>query len=280
MSFIMGKGDCIVIHALFTSVSDAQDMTAGSALPLTALTRAAGIYVVLGALVLIVAGIAFVSTGAYGEGFVVGALVPYVVAGTIVVTRIGAYHPFDRFGIANGLTLIRLIFCSLLGGLAFEAANGLMPSDGAAWVFCALAVFAMIVDGLDGPMARREGLVSAFGGRFDMEVDALQILLLSVVALALGKAGAWVLIGGALRYVYEFAGIFWPALRRPLPPSFRRKLMSVVEGGALAALLAPIVAPPVSIFIAAVALLLLIYSFAVDVVWLAVDGARLRRAAS
>ncbi len=113
-----------------------------------------------------------------------------------------------------------------------------------------------------------------------MEVDALQILLLCVVALALGKAGLWILIGGALRYAFEVGGVFWPALRRPLPPSFRRKLVSVVKGGALAALLAPEIAPPVSDVIAAAALLLLLYSFAVDVVWLAIDDARSRRTAA
>lgn len=247
----------------------------------TRLTWWATAYVAAGGLVVAGAAAFIAAHGPFTAGYLWGALVPYFVSGVIVIARIGATHPHDRFGAANTLTLLRLVVCALLGGLAFETAvNGLRLVPAQAWMFCALAVAAMIVDGLDGYMARRDGLTSAFGGRFDMEVDALQILLLCVAAVALEKAGAWVLIGGALRYAYEVAGLVWPALRRPLPPSFRRKLISVIQGGALAALLAPIIAPPFSVVLAAGALIVLIYSFAVDVIWLAREDVRLRRATS
>lgn len=245
------------------------------------LTRRTALYVVLGAAGVTFAAAIIVRLASFSTGFVAGSLVPYCSVCLIVVSRIADSHPFNRFGMANGLTLTRLVICSLIGGLAFEVAmheTEIFP--GIAWTFCALAVVAMILDGFDGYTARKENMVSPFGGRFDMEVDALQILLLCIVALALGKAGLWILIGGALRYAYEVAGIFWPALQRPLPPSYRRKLVSVVKGGALAALLAPIIIPPFSTVIAAAALLFLIYSFTVDVVWLAMDDARARRAGS
>jgi phosphatidylglycerophosphate synthase len=223
-------------------------------------------------------GLGFVHLASFTYGFLAGALVPYCTVCLIAVARIADSHPFERFGTANALTLVRLVICSLIGGLAFELAiHETPPRAGVAWLFCAMAVTAMILDGLDGHMARKENMTSAFGGRFDMEVDALQILLLCIVALALGKAGLWILIGGILRYAYEVAAVFWPVLQRPLPPSFRRKLVSVVKGGALAALLAPVIVPPASTIIAAAALLLLVYSFAVDVVWLAIDDARSRR---
>lgn len=245
------------------------------------LTRRTALYVVLGAASVTVAGLAAMHLAAFSTGFLAGALVPYCAVCFIAVARIATSHPFDRFGIANTLTLIRLVVCSLIGGLAFELAiREVVPSASMGWSFLALATGAMIIDGLDGYFARKHNMTSDFGGRFDMEVDALQILLLCIVALALGKAGLWVLIGGALRYVYEVVGVFWPVLRRPLPPSFRRKLISVVQGGALVALLAPVIVPPLSTVIAAAALLLLIYSFAVDVIWLALDDARARKAAS
>ncbi|MGE3475764.1 MAG: CDP-alcohol phosphatidyltransferase family protein [Rhodospirillaceae bacterium] len=240
-----------------------------------------GVYVTLGGLVVAVLATAIASLSPFTEGFVIGALIPYLIVGIVVVTQISAHHPYGRFGVANALTLTRLVITALLGGLAYEVTlQGLKPVPWVAWSFCAMAVGAIIVDGLDGYSARRQNLASDFGGRFDMEVDALQIMLLCVVALALGKAGAWILIGGALRYAYEIAAAFWSALKRPLPPSFRRKLISVIKGGTLAALLAPVIAPPVSTIVAGAALALLIYSFAVDVIWLAVDDARARRAAS
>ncbi|MCA0199776.1 MAG: CDP-alcohol phosphatidyltransferase family protein [Proteobacteria bacterium] len=239
-----------------------------------------GVYVTLGGGAVAAIATAVASLSPFTEGFVIGALIPYLIVGLVVVAKIAAYHPYETFGVANALTLTRLVITALLGGLAYEVTlHGLKPIPWIAWSFCAMAVGAIVVDGLDGYSARRQNLASDFGGRFDMEVDALQILLLCVVAVALEKAGAWILIGGALRYAYEIAAVFWSALKRPLPPSFRRKLISVVMGSTLAALLAPVITLPFSTILAAVALALLIYSFAVDVIWLAVDDARARRAA-
>ncbi len=245
------------------------------------LTRQTALYVVLGAACVTSTGLLFVRLAPFTLGFLAGALVPYCTVCLIAVARIADSHPFDRFGAANALTLSRLVICSLIGGLAFELAiHETAPPEGVAWVFCVMAVAALVIDGLDGYAARKANMTSAFGGRFDMEVDALQILLLCIVAVALGKAGLWILIGGALRYAYEFASVFWPALQRPLPPSFRRKLVSVVKGSTLAGLLAPIIVPPFSTVVAAAALGLLIYSFIVDVVWLAIDDRRARRLSS
>jgi phosphatidylglycerophosphate synthase len=240
-----------------------------------------GVYVTLGGVAVTAAAAAVASLSAFTEGFVIGALIPYLIVGLVVFARITAYHPYAVFGVANALTLTRLVITALLGGLAYEVTvHGLRPEDWIAWGFCALAAGAIIVDGLDGYSARRQNLASDFGGRFDMEVDALQILFLCVIAVALGKAGAWILVGGALRYAWEIAAVFWSALKRPLPPSFRRKLISVIMGGTLAGLLAPVIMPPFSTMLAAVALALLVYSFAVDVIWLAVDDARARRSQS
>lgn len=240
-----------------------------------------GVYVTLGGVAVVVVATAVASLSVFTEGFVIGALIPYLIVGLVVFARIPAYHPYAMFGVANALTLARLVVTALLGGLAFEVTiHALRPEAWVAWAFCAMAVGAIIIDGLDGYSARRQNLASDFGGRFDMEVDALQILFLCVIAVALGKAGAWILIGGALRYAYEIAAAFWSALKRPLPPSFRRKLISVIMGGTLAGLLAPVITPPFSTVLAAAALVLLVYSFAVDVIWLAIDDARARRAGS
>jgi len=54
-----------------------------------------------------------------------------------------------------------------------------------------------------------------------------------------------------------------------LPERFSRKVICVVQIGVLIALLAPIISGPLSWTIAAIATLLLTYSFGRDVVWLA-----------
>ena len=67
-----------------------------------------------------------------------------------------------------------------------------------------LAVVALVLDGVDGWVARRTGTVSALGARFDMEVDAFLILVLSVYVA--GSVGPWVLAIGAARYAFWAAG--------------------------------------------------------------------------
>ena len=134
----------------------------------------------------------------------------------------------------------------------------------AIWSLILFVLLALILDGVDGYLARAFSLSSALGARFDMEIDALLILVLSIAGLILGKAGWWVLAIGLMRYGFVFAQVFLPALAGPLPPSFRRKLICVVQVAALCLILVPFVVPPISTFIALLALALLAYSFAVD----------------
>ncbi len=115
----------------------------------------------------------------------------------------GRWTPASRFGAANGLTAARLVIC--LG--AAVSADMLPPHPAFALVW--LAVFAL--DGLDGYIARRRGESSLFGEYFDKESDALFVLLLGFSLYVQGRLGAWVLIAGALRYVFVLAMHLAPA---------------------------------------------------------------------
>ncbi len=204
-----------------------------------------------------------------GAGVLAGLL--YLGVAVLVVLRIAAFHPHRRFGAANGLTLARLVLTCLFAGLVGETAmtDGVLR-DEEAWSFCTLGIFVLMLDGVDGYVARRSGLASAFGARFDMETDALFILVLSILAFTLQKAGAWVIAAGLLRYIYVAGGWLWPPLAHPLPDSARRKIVCVAQCGVLVMLLAPVITPPASAYAAAAALILLVYSFAVDVAWVIV----------
>ncbi len=235
---------------------------------MTALTRVTAAFVALGALGLAACVAALAPSGPFTARFAAGAYIMYGGVAAVVLARISAFHPYPGFGAANVVTLARLVLTSLFAGLTLDTAmSPLALAPAPAWLFGAMALVSLGLDGLDGSLARRLRLTSSFGSRFDMEVDALQILLLSVLAYTLGKAGAWVLMGGLLRYIYVAAGWMWPALNRPLPPSLRRKVVCVIQSAALAALLAPIIVPPVSNVIAFAALGLLTISFAQDVIW-------------
>ncbi len=224
--------------------------------------------VAIGGLVLTIASGVISTFELFNGTFLVGALVSYGLAASIIVMRIDAFHPYSRFGLANTVTLARLLFVCLFAGLVLElVVNRIAMPAALAWFFCALAILERLLDGLDGYVARKLSMESPFGARFDMEVDALQILLLSFAALMLDKAGAWILVGGALRYVFLGAGMVFPPISSPLPPSQRRKIIAVFQGVTLTVLLAPAVTPPFSTLAAAVALALLIYSFVTDTLW-------------
>ncbi len=192
-------------------------------------------------------------------------LASFALVACVAQARIAAYHPFDRLGLANGITLARAAGVAALLALAAGPPVDPRMMLGA----LALSVVLIALDGIDGWAARRQGLVSAFGARFDMEVDALAILALAWLAFGLGKAGPWVLGIGLLRYAFVLAGLVSPRLAAPLPPSTRRKAVCVLQLVALTALIAPPVVPPASAAVALVALAALAWSFATDLRWLA-----------
>ncbi len=191
------------------------------------------------------------------------ALVAAAILG-VALTGLGGHHPFARVGPANLVTGVRALLVALLTAVTLEPASAPVGW----WVIGTAAVGASL-DLADGWLARRSGLASAFGARFDMEIDALLILVLSALVWRQDKAGAWVLASGLMRYAFVAGAFAWPWLNRALPASRRRQGVCVVQIVALIAALAPVVAAPASIALAAGSLALLTWSFAVDVAWLA-----------
>jgi phosphatidylglycerophosphate synthase len=127
----------------------------------------------------------------------------------------GFFTPSGRFGLANGLTALRL--CLLL---VLVAPPGSLPPLSA----LAIVSVALLLDGLDGWLARQRDDASAFGAHFDMETDALLVLVLAV-RLWLGEgSGPWVLWSGVLRYLYVLWLWLWPGTGREAPRSLFGRL--------------------------------------------------------
>ena len=172
-------------------------------------------------------------------------------------------HPFDRFGPANQVTAVRALLTLVVAMLALRE-----PSGATAWAAVGLGLIVTLLDGVDGWLARKSRMVSAFGARFDLEVDALLVLALSVLTWQLGKAGPWIIASGLMRYLFVVAG--WPLswIRRPLPASRRRQTVCVVQIASFLVALLPVVPSSVATILAALSLAALCYSFLVDVLWL------------
>lgn len=189
----------------------------------------------------------------------------YALMGALLLRERTAEREHRGLGAANRITLARATIVLPLAGLVFHSGVN-APAMG--WWVVLWATLAFLLDHLDGRVARRTGTVSAFGARFDMELDAFLILALSVLVWEWGKVGAWVLLIGALRYLFVGAGLVRRELNGPLPESQRRKIVCVAQGVALLACLAPVVPSDAASILAGSALALLVYSFAVDVRWL------------
>ncbi|PWG64283.1 CDP-alcohol phosphatidyltransferase family protein [Spiribacter halobius] len=181
----------------------------------------------------------------------------------LVALPLGHWHRGWPLTPADRITLARAVPVALLAGL-LPWNDVLAPT---AWFLVAVAALALAADGLDGAVARRTGTATAAGARFDMELDAAFLLVLCAWLVALDRTDAWVLGIGLLRYLFLAAGVVWPRLQAPLPPSFRRRLVCALQGVVLVACLAPPMAG-LAVPLAALALVLLIYSFGADVLWL------------
>ncbi|GAA3244248.1 CDP-alcohol phosphatidyltransferase family protein [Pseudonocardia petroleophila] len=159
----------------------------------------------------------------------------------------------DALGPADLVTLAR---AALVGGVLALVVDGAGPVP-----IVAVASVALALDAVDGRVARRTGTASALGARFDMEVDAVLLLVLSAhVAVLLGP---WVLAIGLMRYAYAAAGRLLPWLRGALPVRYSAKAVAAVQGIVLVAAVAG--APG---WVVAAALVLLVWSFGQSVVFL------------
>jgi phosphatidylglycerophosphate synthase len=128
----------------------------------------------------------------------------------LVATNRDSWSSFGDFGWANTVTALRVALIWTFGARLHRAPEPL------------LAVVVLVLyslDGLDGYLARRRGATSEFGALFDMEADAFFVLTVELVAYQRGDIGAWILVTGALRYLYVLARALVPVRRPDVPRS-------------------------------------------------------------
>jgi phosphatidylglycerophosphate synthase len=121
---------------------------------------------------------------------------------------------------ASWVTLARAALAAAIAALAlFSDDTGLIVT---------LATGALVLDAVDGWVARRTGTATAFGARFDGEVDAFLILALSLYVAPM--YGWWVLAIGAARYVFLAGEWLLPWMRAPLPRRRWRVAVAATQG--------------------------------------------------
>ncbi|MBB2938176.1 phosphatidylglycerophosphate synthase [Amycolatopsis bartoniae] len=232
----------MITRAQYSTVPPAQEQTAGFAAQLLLLA-------VLGSAV-----------GLGPVGWSAGAA--FAVALWALLTSAQRRAHATALGPADLVTLARAVLVGGVAALVADRAGGAQPVV----LFVALASVALVLDAVDGQVARRTHTVSALGARFDMEVDAFLILVLSVQAAF--AQGWWVLAIGAMRYGFVVAAWLLPWLRVALPHSRARKVVAALQGIVLVVACAGVLPALAATVVTAAALALLAWSFGRDVRWL------------
>ncbi len=105
----------------------------------------------------------------------------------------------NRFGFANSITMVRIILILLT--CYYKNALGTLS------LFIGFSL-AVLLDGLDGLIARKFRETSEVGEKFDMEVDSFLVLTLSWIHFEEDRLSGFILIPGAFKYINEIL-FFW-----------------------------------------------------------------------
>jgi phosphatidylglycerophosphate synthase len=213
----------------------------------------------LTALVVLLAAV-WATVGLSAAGWVVG-LVCGVVVNTVVAQalgRAGSHGP----GPADLVTLTRAVITCAVAGLTADE----LLHQSVTPLFVPIAIAALVLDAVDGWVARRTRTSSAFGSRFDGEVDAFVILVLSVYVAPV--FGTWILAAGLARYAFGMAGWVMPWMRARLNYRYWRKVVTATQGIVLVVAAADVLPRWLTTGALVVGLALLAESFGRDVCWL------------
>ena len=158
---------------------------------------------------------------AYGLGpfYPLKVVLTPIALGVFSLPTLHLHRPHTTIGPANAVTLCRCLLVGLVAGLIGEDTAWQLP-----WHIGIIATVAAATDSLDGYVARKCGVSSDFGAQLDMELDAILVLVLSVLLIQGERGPLWLLTAGLARYAFSAAGFLWPWLRAPLTPSPHRKL--------------------------------------------------------
>jgi len=183
--------------------------------------------------------------------------------------RRGESALLPTLGAPNMLTLLRGVVLGFLAGFVLSP----LPPGGLSWVPALLYTLAIVLDYLDGYLARVTHHATVLGETLDVEFDALGVLVATCLAVHYRQLPWWYLALGLSRYLFMF-GIWWRKRRdKPvyeLTPSVGRRMVAGFHMGFLSVMLWPLFYPPVTTLASLVFAMPFTASFVRD--WLVVSG--------
>lgn len=126
-------------------------------------------------------------------------------------------------------------------------------------VLVSLVSIAVLMDVLDGYIARRTHTQSAFGALFDMEVDSFYVIAMGLYFYFTTDFGLWLLIPGCIRYVYDIVRIVF--VDEKFEPQ-RQSLAVFLAGFNFVLLIAALMLPSdLSLLVLLISLMVVCFSF-------------------
>jgi CDP-diacylglycerol--glycerol-3-phosphate 3-phosphatidyltransferase len=172
-------------------------------------------------------------------------------------------------GHANRLTLLRGGLIAATGGFLLQAPDAGLHG----WLPALLYSLAVILDRVDGYVARRDRQTSLLGGELDTIFDALGLLVAPLLAVAYGKIHWSYLLVSAAYYCFV-GGLYWRRRQGlpvfPLAPSSLRRSLAGFQMGLIAVVLWPPFHAELTRLAGVAFMLPVLAGFAVD--WLVVSG--------
>lgn len=167
------------------------------------------------------------------------------------------WTPHSRFGTGNFLTSIRLLLVLLIALFHRQIPNYIIALSG---------FLILIGDGIDGKIARQKNESSEFGEYFDKETDALFIHMFCMLAVLKHMLGMWVLLIGLLRYLFVIYLLITGKKDRKERRSKIGRHIFVFVSCAVSIMFLPF--PHISLMVAVLSMVLLLYSFGRDILWI------------
>lgn len=188
--------------------------------------------------------------------------------------RPGETRILERPGAANTITMVRgTLVAFLTGFIIWPAAVPFLTQHPLAWLPGTIYIAAALLDAVDGFLARRSGCITRLGEMLDIRIDALGLMLASLVGIILGRLPL-VYLSVGLAY-YGFRTGIWYRRRQAKPVKVllhrpEARLAAGFNMGLVGAALLPVFQSAATTIAAMVFMLPLTAGFLRD--WLVVSG--------
>lgn len=143
------------------------------------------------------------------------AFILFLITKNINILALSAAISFAALFVWKGFIVKRLSFIIMPANLitSFRLVSLLLivlylPQLSDLWIG-GIALGILLLDGVDGFLARKFKTVSDFGAYLDMETDAFYVLIFSCILYYQEKTGWWILCIGVLRYLYFVTLLFF-----------------------------------------------------------------------